>query len=512
MSSIPTALGNNPSRYKRPRPELRISLANMYLELFVGSAILFGAYVYYQFYLHPLSNYPGPPLAKITDFWHAYVCSTMKRNEYIARAHDKYGPIIRIGPNMLYIATASSIDEIYTNRKFLKADRYKTLESHDNIFCVTNPKEYARRNRLVAPAFSQKSTDALEVELTRPLVQKWIQRLKERLGNKDHAVINFTDWIDFVITEVVGKVSFGMEFGYLDKLEKHPGLHLVSDTARTMAIVSCMPSLKWFLPLMISWRKLYRTVKYMDNIGEYIKTCNSKIEQGEKAAKTSICAMIKQTGAETDDALTLSELVDECTVFVIAGADTTATVINNCFFYLAKHPEIQDKVVKELHEHYDSLDDVLTADIAKLPYLHAVLRESMRIWPAVTGHQERINREEDSIISGYHIPKGTEIASSLMYIVHDPANFHDPWTFKPERWIDPACTDNLASSKPFSVGSRICIGQKQAWQEMRLIIPHLLWNFKLEPHDKVLLNYDISITYRGPNRIKVSRRAPKVLT
>lgn len=479
----------------------------MWWETFFALVVLFAAYAYYQLYLHPLAKYPGPPLAALTEFWHAYVCSTMRRPEYMRAAHEKYGDIIRIGPNMLYINTADSINEIYRNRDFLKAPRYRSVESRDNIFCVTDPKEFARRHRIVAPAFSLKNMDRLQKEITLPLLKKWMAALSQRLEKDPSGIIDFSDWVDFIVTDIIGAVSFGETFGYIEQQEKHPSLHVIQNIAKIMSVVSCAPILKWMIPFMISWKTLYRAYNYTESLAASVRRCVAKLDIGDAAVNSSLCGLLKKTGAETGNAFSVEELVDECTVFVIAGADTSAAAITTCLFYLAKHPDKQEKLVREIRDAFETSDDLESKALAKLPYFQAVLQETMRIWPSVSGHQERINYKEDTIISGHHVPKGTEIASSIMYITHDERNFHKPNEFIPERWIDPDCKDNLAASQPMSTGPRQCIGQNLAWLEMRLIISNLLWKYRLEPYDTVLENRDVFVTWRGKTRIKVLPRA-----
>lgn len=53
-----------------------------------------------------------------------------------------------------------------------------------------------------------------------------------------------------------------------------------------------------------------------------------------------------------------------------------------------------------------------------------------------------------------------EVYTSAWTVTHDASNFHDPYSFKPERWLDPACKDNLEASQPFSLGLRGCLGKK----------------------------------------------------
>lgn len=276
-----------------------------------------------------------------------------------------------------------------------------------------------------------------------------------------------------------------------------------------MSTISCMPNLYWILPLLVSPKTLYKGYLYTSSIEKYVKTCVDRMEAGDEAAKASICAKLRNAKDDTGDSLSIKELSDECMVFVIAGADTTSVALTNCFFFLARHKDKQTKLVEEIRNRFATIEDIRAKDLASLPYLQAVIQESMRIWPSATGHMERINYKEDTMVSGYKVPKGAEIASNMMYITHDERNFHSPNEFKPERWIDPDCKDNLAASQPMQVGPRQCIGQALGWQEMRLVIANLLWHFELDSHDKVLDNRDVTATWRGKIRMKVSKRPSK---
>lgn len=351
--------------------------------------------------------------------------------------------------------------------------------------------------------------DRLEEDVTKPLIENWIAALRERLDEDPCGIIDFTDWADFIITDVIGAVCFGEAFGYIEQKEKHPGLHLVQNVSRCMSIVTAMPSLKWFLPFMISWRTLYKAFQYTSELERSIRKCVTKLDNGEMDEKSSICAMIRHNKGDDGDVLSVAELVDECTIFVIAGADTTSTATTNTLFYLAKHPDKQTRLIEEIRGAFDSIDEISSRKLASLPYLHAVLQEGMRIWPSATGHMERINHKEDTTICGHIVPKGSEIAVNVLYVNRDPTNFHDPLEFIPERWLNPDCKDNLAASQPMSVGPRQCIGQNLGWQEMRLILAHLLWNFELQPYDKILDNHDICVTWRGKIRMKVIPRVHK---
>lgn len=115
-----------------------------------------------------------------------------------------------------------------------------------------------------------------------------------------------------------------------------------------------------------------------------------------------------------------------------------------------------------------------------LPYLNAVIHESLRIFPPVAVPLPRVSPGE--MVDGYYIPKGvssrtrgglglwspvglndvelqTEVSTSLYAATHSAVNFHDPERFLPERWLDPNNTDKKEASQPLSLGPRNCIGR-----------------------------------------------------
>ena len=108
------------------------------LQLFgstIGSFIL--VYVFYQRFLHPLSKYPGPFLASLTDVWQAQQFLTLKQPYHLTELHKKYGPFVRYGPDKLSITSESAIPVIYqkSGRSMPKTEYYDAFgAAHPNVF------------------------------------------------------------------------------------------------------------------------------------------------------------------------------------------------------------------------------------------------------------------------------------------------------------------------------------------------------------------------------------------
>lgn len=106
-----------------------------------------------------------------------------------------------------------------------------------------------------------------------------------------------------------------------------------------------------------------------------------------------------------------------------------------------------------------------------LPYLHAVLEESLRIYPPASLALGRIVPHGGSVINGKTIPAGTGVGISAWAASHSEHNFVDPDAFVPERWLGDKrfAKDDKQASQPFSVGGRNCVGKKSVNSETTII-------------------------------------------
>ncbi|EGT55334.1 hypothetical protein CAEBREN_32828 [Caenorhabditis brenneri] len=176
------------------------------------------------------------------------------------------------------------------------------------------------------------------------------------------------------------------------------------------------------------------------------------------------------------------DIREEVDTFMFAGHDTTATSFSWMCWNMAHNPDIQEKVYEELIEIFgeDPDEDVTSESIKKLEYTERVLKESKRRLPPVPMVQRKLR--EDMEIGGHLIPAGVNIAVSP-YIFHsNPEVFPKPEVFDPDRFL----SENMESRNaydfiPFSAGLRNCVGQKFAQLNEKVLLIHMLKNFRIEP-------------------------------
>ncbi|KAJ9590666.1 hypothetical protein L9F63_016294, partial [Diploptera punctata] len=167
---------------------------------------------------------------------------------------------------------------------------------------------------------------------------------------------------------------------------------------------------------------------------------------------------------------------------VLAAGDTTAYTTQWMLYLLAKNKELQDEIYEEVK------NTTNIENIAQLPLLRGVLRETLRLYPVAPFLTRYL--PQDSLIGGYHVPAGELVILSLYSSGRDTKNFPRSDEFWPHRWCRDTDNGNYKgvsspyASLPFAMGARSCIGRKIAEVQTSLTIAQVIKHFKLELVDK----------------------------
>ena len=161
------------------------------------------------------------------------------------------------------------------------------------------------------------------------------------------------------------------------------------------------------------------------------------------------------------------------------------------FFYLLRNRDALDKLTACLRATFEHESEIVSGPkLANCVYLHACVREAMRLVPAVPNLSPRVVRSHELVIDGWHVPKETHVGVSLYSLNHDPKVFEGVEGFLPERWLS---TDkqrlNLELFKSFGVGPRRCVGMNLALLELTLVVARTFFRYDVtSPPERVLPN------------------------
>jgi cytochrome P450 len=178
------------------------------------------------------------------------------------------------------------------------------------------------------------------------------------------------------------------------------------------------------------------------------------------------------------------QLRDETMTLLLAGHETTALCLAWTWYLLSQNPEPEARLHEEIER---VLAGRLPAadDLDRMPYLAAVINESLRLYPPAYTIGRTSTEPID--LGGYHFPNDTTFLLSAWVTQRDPRYFADPLAFRPERWIEGPAPEGFRYF-PFGGGPRRCIGQPFALMEAGLVIATLAsrFRFRLAPGHRVV--------------------------
>uniref|UniRef100_A0ACB8FCW8 Uncharacterized protein n=1 Tax=Sphaerodactylus townsendi TaxID=933632 RepID=A0ACB8FCW8_9SAUR len=167
--------------------------------------------------------------------------------------------------------------------------------------------------------------------------------------------------------------------------------------------------------------------------------------------------------------------------FLSAGTDTTAKTLQWALLLITTHPDIQEKVHKELDDAFGSSQIIGYQDRKKIPYTFALLHEVMRYKCIVLSGNPRMSLQDITIL-GTFIPKGSIIVPDIHSVLSDPKIWETPEKFNPSHFLD---KDGKFVDREelllFGAGARLCIGKDLAKMELITFFSNLLraFTFKL---------------------------------
>ncbi|KAL7829732.1 hypothetical protein AOLI_G00306170 [Acnodon oligacanthus] len=175
--------------------------------------------------------------------------------------------------------------------------------------------------------------------------------------------------------------------------------------------------------------------------------------------------------------LTDHEILSQCSIFVLAGYETTSTTLTFLLYNLATNPDCQSKLVEEIEEAFPHNAPVTYDALMKLEYMDMVINESMRLLPTAP-RLERVCKKTIEL-NGITIPKDTLVAIPTYVLYRDPQLWESPEEFRPERFSSENDI-NPYTFMPFGLGPRNCIGMRFALMIMKVVVVKLLQNFSIE--------------------------------
>ncbi|KAK0744864.1 cytochrome P450 [Apiosordaria backusii] len=454
----------------------------------------------------PLRKYPGPFLAGYTNLWRLYQVRTGKYHLAIQKLHEKYGPVVRIGPNLLDLDYPELSKVIYgTDGKWRKTEFYHNNSALVNgkityhMFSTTDQTEHAQMKRPIVKHFSLGSVLALEPHYDRVLGEL-IQQLDTRFLKASNTTCDLGEWIAFYAWDLITSVTFSKSFGYMT--HGHDFDTSISTADKSLDYFAAVGQIP-FLDFLLDKNPLVRIgPPNLSNVANIAMTSLVARTQGLDNYNPAVPDYLqhfidaKSTHPDTvHDGMVFGYLL----VNLLAGADTTAITIRAIFYYALKNPTIYSRLVNEIRSvGIDKSNAFPYSQARHLPYLEAVVREALRFHPAVAMPLERyVPAEGFTLPSGDFVPGGCAVGINPYIGNRTKAVWGaDAEEFKPERWLQDVSGGESdeeykkrmqkwnACDLSFGAGSRICLGRNLALVETYKVVATILNRYEIELADR----------------------------
>lgn len=495
------------------------------LTIAIFSAIVGGVYALYRKATRiSVAHVRGPPaesftLGNLPNLFQSQV------GDADFKYQKEYGDIVRIkgafGEDRLLISDPKALQYIFhtSGYNFLKwperTEISRVLMGRGLLWA--DGETHRRQRKVMLPGFGGPESKAF-VAIFRRVGAELTNQLTDRLVSSPDqtAVFNIATWLSRATMDSIGEAAFDYQFGALTNtknefMEAYMGL--MSDTLGSpprSAILMQTVLPVWVLQLMSKYSNR-RNLKHARHTAELANIVTRQLVESKaeaalqgKGSKDILSLLVQANASENAEMkLTDEELLAQMRTILLAGHETSATTLCWVVLELARHPVIQARLRKEIREteaaiHARGGSDFTASDLDGMPYLNAVLKESMRFHPAVYHNYRQAVKDDvlplsqpittttGEIVSKLPIPKGLKVILSIAGYNRNREVFgEDADVFNPERWFrdfgekkgpNVGVYGNLLT---FAGGVRTCIGWRFALYEVQALTVEIINNFEL---------------------------------
>ncbi|KAL2690156.1 hypothetical protein Neosp_004224 [[Neocosmospora] mangrovei] len=408
----------------------------------------------------PLRAIPGPFLSRFTDLWYLWRLYRGQFEQENLELHERYGPIVRLGPNRYSFSHPDALKAIYgpsAAHLFPKSPSYRPAAPPDpekwTLFADENIQRHAKHRRLYQSTYSMSSLVTYEAYVDE-CADLFSLRLSELADTGVQADMGY--WFQCFAFDVIGLITYSKRLGFLDRGEDVGSIIKTIDNEMVYFVVAGVYSFLHKLAFPIrNWvagkkgtGRTYLMNFTKERVIEHQARPHVVTTEDAEAKKVPLDFLSKFFGKHVEDPakFTMYHVLAGCASNIVAGSDTTATSLSGILYHLLKSPQTLQRLRQEIeesdHEGSDSRN-ISWAQSQQMPYLQAVIKEALRLHTAVALPMERVVPQGGAEICGHYFPGG------------------------------------------FGAGARTCIGRHIAALQMSKLIPRLLKDFDFTLSDDI---------------------------
>jgi cytochrome P450 len=381
---------------------------------------------------------------------------------------------IRIGLQPAYLVNNPDLMrdiQVKEVKKYSKGVQYdKVRPTMGNGLTNAGGEEHLKHRRMIQPAFHHSRIAGYTMimrELALQMTESW------REGDR----IALDQELSQLALKIIGKTLFSAEFGseVIDEVLRSMPIFLEGIAKRALAPTQLLEKLPTAENRRINEANRRLRGVLDRTIAEYRRSgVGSGVDHGDM-----VSMLLLARDEETGEGLGDLQVRDEAITMLLAGHETTSTLLSWVFHVLGQRPDLEAR----LHAEVDDVlgDGPMTFEqIGRLAYARRVIAETLRLYPPGWLVSRRTN--EPVTLGGLALPAGASVLFSPYSLHRDPGLYADPDSFDPDRWLPERAKDiPRPAFIPFGAGNRVCIGEEFAWMEAIIVVATIASKWRMRP-------------------------------
>lgn len=410
---------------------------------------------------------------------------------FFRRVSEEGGPAaeIRLGWRRFYVISDPEIIRDMLMTESQRFEKFPQIDPKYSIFgkglLTSEGAAYKAQRRRLQPSFNRERLAVYAGQMAAST--QW-----KMSGWKDGDILDVGQAMNQLTLDIVAKAMFSIDdFDTAAQIGKHVEtmLHMVNQ------LVMPWGPLLLHSPLPIA-RRYWKASRGLNAlVGRLVEEARAR-EPADDLVSLLI-GMSKPDGT----GLSAVEIRDELVTMIVAGHETVANGLTWCLYLLAKHPEVQDQLVRATN---DVLGDRVPAadDFAQLSFLEHAFAEALRLYPPIWILGRRAL--DDYEAGAFRAPKGSVLLVCMANLHRRAEFFPAPDEFQPTRWTNPDWPSY--SYIPFGGGTRRCIGERFAWMEGVFCLATMLrsWRFSLTDEREPELRAELALRPKRPMLLRLT--------
>ncbi|RVX72887.1 hypothetical protein B0A52_03240 [Exophiala mesophila] len=398
------------------------------------------------------------------------------------------GPLVRIAPNYVICGDPIEVRRMWGVRsQFDRSPWYKGFQLDPPRDCTLSMRDEGLHTALrakLAPGYSGKDIVSLHDSIDAQIA-KFVRFLETKYlsTETEFRPVDFARKAQYLTLDTISTIAFGRTFGFMDR--DGDLFDYIKTTEESLPLMQMIALLPWLIGILQS--PLFKAVRPSATdavgLGKVMGIAKEVVAERFGDAKITKQDML---GSFVAHGLDKKDAEQESLVQIVAGSDTTATVIRIGMMHIATSPLVYQRLQREIDEGIKAgriSSPITDAEARELPYLQALIKECFRIWPPITGIMPRMS-DHDGEVCGQSIPANTHVGWSAHAVLRDKAVFGpDAELFSPERWLRAsAAPDKLRVMENtvelvFGQGRWGCLGKPISLLELNKVFVELLRRF-----------------------------------